>query len=114
MEEKAKSAVSINFVTMPVIGAACGAIAYNSLAGLGLGMLYGILLELVVVFGLIPVLGQLFSWCVWIPLVRGWLSNLSGMDFSSGIWLVADYIALAASILVSIMLIAFLLLKYSD
>ena len=114
MEEKAKSAVSINFVTMPIIGAACGAIAYNSLAGLGLGMLYGILLELVVAFGLIPVLGQLFSWFVWIPLVRGWLSNLSGMDFGSGIWLVADYFALAASIIMSIMIMALLLLRYSD
>jgi len=77
-------------------------------------MLYGILLELVVAFGLIPVLGQLFSWFVWIPLVRAWLSNLSGMDFGSGIWLVADYFALVASIIVSIVLVALLLLRYSD
>ncbi|RLG84272.1 MAG: hypothetical protein DRO39_07670 [Thermoprotei archaeon] len=99
-----KPAIALNITALPLIGAACGAIAYNSIAGIGLGLIYGLFLELVLLFGAVPILGQIFSWYVWMPVIKGWITNLSGMDFSNSVWLIADYIAIAMSILVSIII----------
>ncbi len=99
-----KNILSFKLTAITLVAASCGAIAYNSLAGVGLGLIYGLLLEFVLLFGIVPVLGQIFSWYVWMPMVKGWITGLSGMDFSNSVWLIADYIAIAMSVLISIII----------